>query len=1663
MNVRKLIEQRAKTKVTKEKAELTLTIAAIYSEQGSHDSALVEYKKYLEVWESKEDNLQCAVANRYLAECYIEMCDFTQAIFHTNRYLQLSLLVGNKIEQQRAYVTLGRCFLNRVESLKDGSLISKSLKSANQALLNSIKLIRELPPNLDDKSSAEMRAVSLLNLGHVQRAQRLYDAAFESFSQCITLARKYGLQKMLFRASYQSGEMLINNIPTHAFTECCHTEFLKLMNQNETEKALEIVQTTLSSPLSKPYIDNEAKLLCVNLKELLAQIHLCNGNSRKAMKVFRLLKVDSPSSSEQYRKMIRISFRLMNLLNEIPNEPSITKDYIVSSRVHEKLGDLYSGIDLHGCAVRHYRFMLGFSELAYKQYCSESGVAPNEVIELVDAALISVAETYRTLGCYDQCAEMYKREILWATSTGLSTKDIATSWLSLAQAQRLISTNDSSTVSNDKNIGANQKIILNGSATVLDSLLSAYKASKLTGSVSLIADCLKELLDYYEQYNYKDELQKTRQELEQIKQTCDAQSSHQEENNEQEDEDEEVGDSDKNTSSISDDETGVIQFLETLSSDSELEQCIGNAELMDEFQDTMKGKKSGKALCLKTNMKGETPLHVAAINGDMNHVVKLIEVLGHPVNVPDGAGWLPIHEAAFHDRSEIATYLLDHGAKLDDTGYPDDYSTPLFEAIHNGALTTALIFVNRGANLWHKNKQGEYLSNLLDQWEPTRHACGTFAEQRAKFSELLAAIKSRLGDEYDRWCNLKRETPENHSSDDSESSVTIKNNTSNQKSYSRHPSSRSRSSSVCETWDSVPPISSKTKFNRKSLRSRNWDDLMVDLDQDENSQPPSPVKLKKSVNAVESYKQAMKAVGSSKTRFVDKCESFGNTNSMDLAKRRKKSHVIDANDNDWLILDEKPRGSRSVSSVTVKEHFDALNVKSGKYTATASSKNRSRQEDLEFLPHMAFTSTQNDKLTSLPAGSSSSSVVGGAHKHLPPKSTSTPIKHNKQLNQSFKESSHSDKDSLINTNSCLPPSTVNNDQLKQPKFLTNEFPVETPSYSVKVAFSDISVLVPVDSMSRSVSWLATEAYRRRQILLGFNSNIPITESGEQLVRLCTRDRALLLPTDRLFSIIPVLSQSGSVVELLAELNDSIVTQKTSTNLSNQNIQSHFNYKSKSNEIPQNIVSPFLHSVIDKARNSGVLDLSNLSLEDKECCKLLGQLVRDSGIRVITEVQLQGNSLTTDIIDTKQCSSMNYINLTDCLCQFSLQLNKLNLSMNLFDDQFFNRFLCALSKRFKEEDKGSDVLMPRLQHLNLSYNPLLGCNMKQNHLDNASLIDYDLSTNHDKCWILFIETILKAFPKLNYFNLAGCSLGTNTINANCYDYQNERIFHSLSTDSFVSCLSELDLSWNPQISPNQLSYLLSMNCLKALKCLRLRGCSTFQKSSTNKQCPINLPVTASELSSLNWLNNKSSEIIMKNLEKFNNFEKPSFGDQLLNSLCSALIKGNIRLQILDMGHCQLTYHCLTSLKSLFGTPGISITTLIIDHNPMLRNVIVSTNCPFPSWIRILQAIAQPASAVVSLTIDLPEIPDDDSDALTAAFTSVEAKLLPAISSTPLQELIIIHNDIMINNWSLENSSSNHHNQSMKYRFLFMLSNLFNKRFGKMIKITKKNFRVTFSIL
>lgn len=41
---------------------------------------------------------------------------------------------------------------------------------------------------------------------------------------------------------------------------------------------------------------------------------------------------------------------------------------------------------------------------------------------------------------------------------------------------------------------------------------------------------------------------------------------------------------------------------------------------------------------------------------------------GHPVNVRDNAGWLPLHEACIHGNLEVANILINYGANVNDRG-----------------------------------------------------------------------------------------------------------------------------------------------------------------------------------------------------------------------------------------------------------------------------------------------------------------------------------------------------------------------------------------------------------------------------------------------------------------------------------------------------------------------------------------------------------------------------------------------------------------------------------------------------------------------------------------------------------------------------------------------------------------------------------------------------------------------------------------------------------------------------------------------------------------------------------------------------------------------------------------------------------------------------------
>ncbi|RXN31389.1 BRCA1-associated RING domain 1 [Labeo rohita] len=97
---------------------------------------------------------------------------------------------------------------------------------------------------------------------------------------------------------------------------------------------------------------------------------------------------------------------------------------------------------------------------------------------------------------------------------------------------------------------------------------------------------------------------------------------------------------------------------------------------------------------MKRNLNGETPLHLAAIKGDVEEVRKLLAQGADP-NLKDNAGWTPLHEACNLGHLGVVDELLQKGALLNTPGYQND--SPLHDAVKNGQIAVVKLLVERGA------------------------------------------------------------------------------------------------------------------------------------------------------------------------------------------------------------------------------------------------------------------------------------------------------------------------------------------------------------------------------------------------------------------------------------------------------------------------------------------------------------------------------------------------------------------------------------------------------------------------------------------------------------------------------------------------------------------------------------------------------------------------------------------------------------------------------------------------------------------------------------------------------------------------------------------------------------------------------------------------------
>lgn len=116
----------------------------------------------------------------------------------------------------------------------------------------------------------------------------------------------------------------------------------------------------------------------------------------------------------------------------------------------------------------------------------------------------------------------------------------------------------------------------------------------------------------------------------------------------------------------------------------------------------------------KRNERGETPLHMAAIRGDVKQVKELIS-LGADVNVKDFAGWTPLHEACNLGYYDVAKVLIGAGAEVNTQGLDDD--TPLHDASSSGHKDIVKLLLRHGGNAYQANKRGERPVDVADSQE----------------------------------------------------------------------------------------------------------------------------------------------------------------------------------------------------------------------------------------------------------------------------------------------------------------------------------------------------------------------------------------------------------------------------------------------------------------------------------------------------------------------------------------------------------------------------------------------------------------------------------------------------------------------------------------------------------------------------------------------------------------------------------------------------------------------------------------------------------------------------------------------------------------------------------------------------------------------------------
>nr|CAD7406048.1 unnamed protein product [Timema poppensis] len=247
LRIRKLSrrKQRALEEVNLELLATTCKkLAEHYNVCGRYEEALQEYKEEESAWEALNKPLHVAVANRMIGEVYSNMGEFTKAIVHQKKHLEIARAENSLIEQQRALATIGRTYFCMAESMDtENAEYEACLDQAKKAYLKSLKVCERLT-GIGKQEMVEMRARLLLNFGLVLECQKDIEKAIEFIQKSIGLCKSHDLFEDLYRC-YSSLAMVFYRQKDTSRALCLLNKALETARRLE-DKALHSCETLAS-------------------------------------------------------------------------------------------------------------------------------------------------------------------------------------------------------------------------------------------------------------------------------------------------------------------------------------------------------------------------------------------------------------------------------------------------------------------------------------------------------------------------------------------------------------------------------------------------------------------------------------------------------------------------------------------------------------------------------------------------------------------------------------------------------------------------------------------------------------------------------------------------------------------------------------------------------------------------------------------------------------------------------------------------------------------------------------------------------------------------------------------------------------------------------------------------------------------------------------------------------------------------------------------------------------------------------------------------------------------------------------------------------------------------------------------------------------------------